>query len=215
MSNRSPRPPAERNRPFWELDENLPLREISERITRLVEGMAKFWSNCSGWAPEEAAKLLSEARLDRVASLSASLIRWIEDDDLSDGDLILAWTNLGSVMEGVLKIFLCVYLNDYRADDLSRKTRAYRVKEGALRDPDELNLDTILKYVGLAELLPAEDISLATLTQSRRNAIHAFQDRPLGTTEEFRQSLRRFREMAVCLHYRLPYPDEMGGFAPI
>jgi hypothetical protein len=32
---------------------------------------------------------------------------------LSDGDLILAWANLGSILESSLRLFLGVYINDY------------------------------------------------------------------------------------------------------
>lgn len=203
---------AERHRRIEEADAALPIGEVCDRIARLVQGLAAFWSNCSGWAPEQAATLLGTSRLDRIASLAVSLKRWTDTDTLSDGDLILAWTNLGAVMEGVLKIFLCAYVQDYRADDASRKTRAYRAKEDVLRDPDGLMLDTIIKYVELAELLPPEEIALAAKTQSRRNAIHAFRDRDLGTASEFHQAVRQFRTMSLGLHYRLPYPDEVRGF---
>ena len=46
-------------------------------------------------APIEAAGLLNKARLDWQVSLSSSLRNWLRDPPgvLSDGDLILAWTN--------------------------------------------------------------------------------------------------------------------------
>ena len=48
------------------------------------------------------------------ASLATSLSRWV--GATSDGDLILAWANLGTLVEGQLKLFLCVYYEDYMKD---------------------------------------------------------------------------------------------------
>lgn len=96
---------AEHSRRIREADAALPITEICDRVSRLISGMAQFWTSCSGWAPADVATLFSEARLDRIASLSWSLKRWVVDDGLSDGDLILAWTNLGSVTEGALKYY--------------------------------------------------------------------------------------------------------------
>ena len=80
--------------------------------------LARFWKAAHGWAPIEAAGLLSKARLDWQVSLSSSLRNWLRDPPaaLSDGDLILAWTNLGALIEGTLKLFLSVYYNDFQAD---------------------------------------------------------------------------------------------------
>src|SRR3954452_19895414 len=88
------------------------------RIEFLNRKVAGFWKAAHGWAPIEAAGLLSKARLDWQVSLSSSLRLWLRDQPnaLSDGDLILAWTNLGALIEGTLKLFLSVYYDDFRAD---------------------------------------------------------------------------------------------------
>lgn len=89
----------------------------TERIIAKNSDIAGFWSNASGWAPQDAAELLSRSRLDRQVSLSESLARWTTGPHpLSDGDLILAWANLGCLVEGTLKLFLAVYYQDYQAD---------------------------------------------------------------------------------------------------
>jgi hypothetical protein len=48
---------------------------------------------------------IERSRLDWQVSLSSSLRNWVRDPltALSDGDLILAWTNLGALIEGTLK----------------------------------------------------------------------------------------------------------------
>lgn len=192
----------------WRTEEaDLPLTEVIDRIDILIHNLTRFWSNSAGWAPADAAQLLSQSRLDRIASLAACLRYWNGAEELADGELILAWTTLGGVMEGVLKLFFCVYLVDYRADEATKQTRAFHVKKQILQDPDGLTLDILLSYANLADILPPEELVLARLVQSRRNAIHAFRDREIGTTAELHQAVRDFRLMLRSLHLRLPYPD--------
>ena len=151
--------------------------------------------------------MLSSARLDRIASLAHSLRRWVQEDTLSDGDLILAWANLGALMEGALKLFLCVYLADYRADETTRETRAWHIKRQVLQDPDELMLDTILAYAEKAELLAPQQIALGRTVQARRNAIHAFRDRDLGSLTDLFAAIRDFRALLCSLNGRMEYPE--------
>jgi hypothetical protein len=80
--------------------------EIVQRITKLNSGIQKFWSKSHGWAPVEAAGLLAKSRLDWQVSLSKTLTLWLQKKPLTPGELILAWSNLGSLVEGTLKTFL-------------------------------------------------------------------------------------------------------------
>jgi len=185
----------------------LPISDIVDRIATLADGLARFWNNAGGWAPADAAQMLSSARLDRIASLAHSLRRWVQEDTLSVGDLILAWANLGALMEGALKLFLCVYLADYRADETTRETRAWHIKRQVLQDPDELMLDTILAYAEKAELLAPQQIALGRTVQARRNAIHAFRDRDLGSLTDLFAAIRDFRALLCSLNGRMEYPE--------
>ncbi|WP_156918451.1 hypothetical protein [Bradyrhizobium sp. Cp5.3] len=51
----------------------LSLDEVVQRIIKLNDGLQKFWSKSHGWAPVEAAGLLSKSRLDWQVSLSETL----------------------------------------------------------------------------------------------------------------------------------------------
>jgi len=42
-----------------------------------------------------------------------------------------------------------------------------------------------------------------------RNAIHAFEDRDIGTFDEFRKCLRIYLKMIDEFNLGLPYPDEV------
>jgi hypothetical protein len=192
------------------LDNDRPIGEIVQRITNLLIYIDGFWSNCRGWAPEDAAEMLEKSRLDRMVSLAYSMHRWVEipPTEISDGDLILAWTNLGSLLEGTLKLFLCIYL-DHLRDDLENasKTRIYHQKKEIIQDPDGLTLDPIISYLDKAEILPKDFIDLSRNIQEKRNGIHFFEDRNIEDGFKFREATIQYRQLLKFIHARLPYPD--------
>jgi hypothetical protein len=189
-------------------------RPISETVTRIVMlncGLRDFWSASYGWAPKDAADLMSKSRLDRQAALSRSLRHWLVDppDGLEDGDLILGWTNLGSLIEGTIKLFLAVYYQDYKNDlENLKKTKAWHEKKLKLLDPDELRLDVLIDYVEKANLFPKDELALFKFVQNRRNAIHAFKDRPIGSGSELHAAIKGYIGMLRSTNCRLPYPDD-------
>ncbi len=193
-------------------DSHQPIGEIVTRIVTLLTRMAAFWSNCAGWAPDDAAEMLSKSRLDRLASMAETLRRWVEipPEEISDGDLILAWTNLGSLVEGTLKLFLCVYLRDFKADDANtKKTQAYHKRDQLLLDPDGLYMHVLISYFEEAYLLPDDELELAKRIQIKRNTIHVFKDLDIGNALDFRAAVRDYRQMLLSINSRLPYPDEI------
>ena len=195
--------------PWLSLDDEMSPHQVVARIEDINHHLAKFWKNVHGWAPIEAAGLLGKSRLDWQVSLSSSLRLWLRDppDYLSDGELILAWTNLGSLIEGTLKLFLSVYYNDFKKDVENLKIAgAYDNKKQESHSPDGLTLDRLRKYVVASKIIDANGDELLKLVQDRRNAIHAFKDRPIGNMKEFQGALRGYMEMLESLEGRLPCP---------
>ena len=45
--------------------------------------------------------------------------------------------------------------------------------------------------------------------QKRRNAVHAYQDRDIGSFDEFFVDVRRYLEFLRRINDQLPYPDEI------
>lgn len=193
-------------------DEDRPIADAVCRISKLNDGLREFWSNASGWAPEDAAELMTKSRLDRQASLSRSLRHWIVDlpADIEDGDLILGWTNLGSLIEGTIKLFLAVFYQDYKKDiETLKQTKAWHVKKEKILDPDGLMLDVLIDYCEKADLISQEERILARLVQARRNAIHSFKDRPIGTGVELHSAIKGYLSMVRRVANALPYPDDI------
>ena len=186
-----------------------PPSEIIDRIETLNRDLARFWQAAHGWAPIEAAGLLSKARLDWQVSLSSSLRNWVRDPPaiLSDGDLILAWTNLGALIEGTLKLFLSVYYDAFQADVENLKVAgAFDHRTQTSRSPDGLTLEPLRKYAAARDLIGARGDALVNLVQERRNAIHAFKTRPIGDSAEFWDAVRDYLDMLGNVDDRLPYP---------
>ncbi|MCW2366600.1 hypothetical protein M2341_002047 [Sphingobium sp. B7D2B] len=185
---------------------NLPLSAIAQRIAMIADDWAGFWIKVDGWAPAEAAAALAEANLRRVASLAHSTQQWIRDEPLSDGDLVLAWTNLGAVLEGALRLFLTVFLADYLKDKKMLESRAFNKKYQVLTLPSNLTFDNMLDAYEKSELLPNNQLALCRRLQHNRNAIHAFKLRDVETDEAFQVALRELAALMRSLDGRMPRP---------
>jgi len=122
--------------------------------------------------------------------------------DDEKGHLILAWVNLGSLVEGTLKLFLSVYYKEYQKGIVTMKKKS--------KDPDILTLETLRNYYN--KKVPSFKSSwndFVLKIQQRRNAIHAYQDRTIGSFTEFISALRTYLEFLEWINDRLPYPDEL------
>ncbi len=180
------------------------IEEVKDRIVKLNDGLRQFWTKADGWAPIESAQLLSKSRLDRQVSLSVCLKIWLSEPppDDENGRLILAWTNLGSLVEGTMKLLLSVFYNNYKDDVEAIKNK------GKLIDPDGLQLESMRKFFKKKIWGEEWDVWILHI-QQRRNAIHAYKNRDIGTFNEFFDDVRRYLEFIRHINSRLPYPDYM------
>lgn len=188
--------------------------ETVKQIEVIQVGLSEFWKNAFGWSPVNAASLLDKSRLDWLPGLASCLHHWSKEGDLSAGETILAWANLGSLLEGTLKLFLAVYLVDYENDAEMLKALGIKYKKGAnnggLRPPDELTLEPVRQFCEKRQILTQAQLEFVSLVQGKRNLIHAFQDKPLGTTADFREGVRIYLRFVADMATRLPYPDELA-----
>lgn len=181
--------------------------EAVEKIISLNDKLSAFWASAHGWAPEDAANLLSKSRLDWQVSLSETLHLWIDRDSMTDGELILAWANLGALLEGTLKLFFSVYYSDFQSDiEALKKADAYDGKKNTHKEPDGLRFEALRRYAIHKNLFEVEHCEMFKLVQSRRNAIHAYKDRALGTVTEFKDSVRAYMKFLIEVDRRVPYP---------
>lgn len=179
---------------------------IVEDIIRRNEIIRAAWSESHGWAPTEAADLLAKSRLDWQVSLSHCLRLWLIEPgpDEMEGHLILAWANIGSLVEGSLKFLLSVCYLDYARDPAKRGRKRKVVA------PDCLSLEELRQFYQKNTIWADQEAEAwnewILHIQQRRNAIHAYQDRDIGTFDEFFEDVRRYRKLISEVD-RMPYPE--------
>jgi hypothetical protein len=201
---------------------DLTIDEVVDEIIRLNFALSKNWKRVGGWAPPEAARLLDESRLDWLVSLSHTLRLWIVEDVPSEqfeGSLILSWANLGALVEGSMKFFLSVYASNYADAVTSKNSQAVFKKlwDGRRAEPkgvDGLMLDVLREFFRSEVWLDVERAKWDTWVahiRNRRNTIHAFKDRELGTFDEFVEDLRTYLEFLDGLVNHLPDLPSYGS----
>jgi hypothetical protein len=177
-------------------------QQVCEAIERSTCEIMDFWKhNSAGWAPAELTKILTRSMLDRQSSLARTLVMWLNGN--SEGELILAWANLGALVEGLLKLVLCVYRDDYVNSEQARD------RNGKLIEPDGRMLHDLQEFFKSNVWLDNQKADWDGWIQhikERRNSIHAFKHREIGTFQEWREDLRKHLMFIRTLDSRLPYP---------
>lgn len=176
--------------------------EICTEIVQQTKRMMGFWSNCGGWGSSDVSHILGKAMLDWQISLADTLHLWLQRQSI--GELILAWVNLGTLVEGLLKLFLCVYYEDYKKDEAAER------KKGELVIPSELMMEKarrFMKKIGIWEQECDWDLWIGHI-QKRRNAIHAFKpcEEGIGSFNEWKKDIRVYLYFQKNIDDRLPYP---------
>ena len=189
----------------------LGMKRSKARLTKTVGLSGPRVSAIRIALPVAAAGLLGKSRLDWQVSLSGTLHLWIREpgEALTSAELILAWANLGSLIEGSIKLLLSVYYETFKADiDNLKKVNAYNKKKQEPLSPAGLTLEPLRQYCALREILDNCELALVQLVQQHRNAIHAFKDRSIGDEAEFEQALQDYLQMLRNIIARLLYPDD-------
>ncbi len=181
-----------------------------ERVLALIEAaqcdLASFWTDPTGWAPSDVASVFTRCRLDRQAQLARCLRLWVAEGSTDDGEgrLILARANLGALVEGAMQLGLTVFHQNYSASDKAPK------KKGELVEAPEAMMEQLRVFFRDVFWLPEESKHWdpwVLNVQRRRNAVHSFTDRDLGTHAEFLADVRVYLAFLGAINGRLPYPD--------
>lgn len=186
---------------------DLSYKESVDKIVEINKKIYDFWSNAYGWAPSDAADLLDASRLDWLVSLSYTLYNWEYDSskEAQQGNLILAWVNLGALVEGSMKVLLSVYYENYIKD--TNKI----IRKGKEAKPDTVTFDRLITFFNKSVWTKeekAERNEWLTLIKDRRNTVHAYQDRDIDDLGSFHEQVKQFVCFLNDINSRLPYPDQ-------
>ena len=180
------------------------MTDILEEVASISAHAEGFWRQAHGWAPNEAADLLSSARLHWLASFSRTLrarVQEVESNPGEPADIILAWAHLRTLVEGHLKLYLTVFLTNYLAEP-----RVPRGKDGEPILPQALSFEKIRQFLIKTRLIAMHHAFIETV-QKRGNSIHAFTDKPIGTADEYLAHIPLYRGFLSAIDTSLPLPD--------
>lgn len=174
-------------------------------IQILTKDITDSWSESRGIAPDSVADKVDTAMFDWMNDLTGTLGIWIDKGlDMTDGELILAHANLGSLVECWLRFFYCAFYEEY--------VRNPYMKHGKGLDPDDKHMDfEYLKQHSKGILWDdcRDPLYLwIDKIQQHRNAIHAFRYREIGSPADFLLDLDSYRDFIETISNRLPSIEE-------
>ena len=156
-------------------------REKFQQLCEITHSTEKMWNNARGFAPDSVADKLDVAMLHWLTELTDALKIWIDIGlDMTDGELILARTNLGAIVEFWLRFFYCVYYEDYIKDPILDH-------QGKMREPNKETFEELKKFSNgrLWHDNATRDYKFVDEIQHRRNSIHAFEFKNIGIPKDF------------------------------
>lgn len=169
-------------------------------LKRITNNINLIWKETRGIAPKCVTDKMENAMLGWLVDLTNALQIWIDKgEEMTEGELILARANMGSIVEGWLKIFYCAYYDEYLKNP--RKN-----KRGGLIEPNKMTLES-LKIFSIGILWDDNEDSnylWVEKVQHYRNAIHAFDYRDIGTNLEFIEDIDILYDFVENIQYRLP-----------
>ena len=166
------------------------LNEHEEMKRRSKELLEFYHQKARGWEPDEVADLTEAAALDWLFSLTETLDIWREKADgvMTDGEVILGYANLGILLEGWLTLYLTVYLEDFR-------------KDGKKNLPSQLTLERLIQFMRKNVWKDGKEkqqwIAWMDGIRKKRNAVHAFQYRNIGTNKELKADIEKYDKFIV------------------
>lgn len=159
----------------------MPKRERYEVLTILTNNAALIWKEARGITSDAAADKLDDAMLEWQSELTKTLKIWIDKGlSITIGELILARANLGAVVESWLKFFYCVYYEDYCKSPITNN-------KGKMIEPEKASFDNLKEFSNgkLWDDASSSEYAWVDSVQHKRNAIHSFRYRDIGTQQDF------------------------------
>lgn len=170
---------------------------------------ALIWKESRGIAPNCVADKMDDAMLFWMAELTDTLKIWIDKGiSMKDGELILARTNMGALVESWLKFFYCVYYEEY-----IKNPKTYK---GKMIEPDNMKFEDLKNYSN-GKLWDDNKSAMyiwVDKIQSYRNAVHAFKYRDIGTAEEFMSDMEEFYKYVNHILNCIPPLEDFVPYYP-
>ena len=170
---------------------------------------AIMWKESRGVAPDSVADKMDDAMLSWMSELTDTLKIWIyKGIFMTDGELILARTNMGALVESWLKFFYCVFYEDYIKNPKTVK--------GKMVEPNNMKFEDLKNFSN--GILWDDNKSAMYIwvdkIQHYRNAVHAFNYRDIGTAAEFMSDMNEFYKYVDHILNRIPPLEDFVPYNP-
>lgn len=158
-----------------------------------------LWKDVYGIAPNASAAKLYKAMLEWQNELTSTLEIWVSKGlEMSAGELILARANLGAVVESWLKFFYCVYYEDYCKNPITYKKRMVEPENAKFEDLNGFSTGK------LWDSSTSSEFDWVDSVRYKRNAIHSFKYRDIGTPQDFLDDMDHLYEFVDNVISHLP-----------
>lgn len=170
---------------------------------------AIMWKESRGIAPDSVADKMDDAMLSWMSELTDTLKIWIDKGiSMTDGELILARTNMGALVESWLKFFYCVFYEDYIKNPKTVK--------GKMVEPNNMKFEDLKNFSN--GILWDDNKSAMYIwvdkIQHYRNAVHAFNYRDIGTPVEFMSDMDEFYKYVDHILNHIPSLENFVPYYP-
>lgn len=170
---------------------------------------AIMWKESRGIAPDSVADKMDDAMLSWMSELTDTLKIWIDKGiSMTDGELILARTNMGALVESWLKFFYCVFYEDYIKNPKTVK--------GKMVEPNNMKFEDLKNFSN--GILWDDNKSAMYIwvdkIQHYRNAVHAFNYRDIGTPVEFMSDMDEFYKYVDHILNHIPSLEDFVPYYP-
>ena len=187
------------------------LRDRYDVLVILTNNAALIWKEARGIAPDSAADKLDVAMLAWQSDLTKTLKIWIDKGlAMTNGEMILACANLGAVVESWLKFFYCVHYEDYCKSPITDK-------KGKMIAPEKASFDN-LKDFSSGKLwvdVSSPEYAWVDSVQHKRNSIHSFRYRDIGTPQDFLDDIDHLYAFADNILSHLPPLEDFIEVYPV
>ena len=193
-----------------------------QKMKILTNNFIVLWQHIDGIAPPSVEDKFAKAMLKWLGGLTDTLDLWINKvDNMTEGELILARVNLGALVECWLKMFYCAYYEDY----LNEPKQKMKKGKVIVVEPEKLSFEE-LKLFGIDKLYNknSDRYNWIDSVQDKRNSVHLFQYRDIGTPEIFVDDVIKYCQFVNDMYFSFPsiedcidncegaYPD---GYQPL
>ena len=188
-------------------------QSIFEKLQTQTKNMSLIWKETRGIAPDSVADKLDDAMLKWMCELTDTLGIWIEKGtSMTDGELILARINMGSLVECWLKFFYCAYYEDY----LNAPHKVSKKGKEIIIEPEKMKFEDLINHsIGILWKDKNDPhCAWAKKIQNYRNAVHAFNYRDIGDAERFIADIDEYYGFVNLILGRLPSIEDMLPYYP-